>query len=48
MDQQKWGDAEAQVAQVIENPAAGINKAAEDFETEMTRSGSVAAPPQSP
>jgi hypothetical protein len=36
------------VTQVIENAAAGINKAAEDFETEMTRSGRAAAPPQSP
>jgi hypothetical protein len=35
------------VTQVIENAAAGINKAAEDFETEMVRGGSgrAAAPP---
>lgn len=35
MDEKKWNAAEAQVpqvAQVIENAAAGINKAAEDFE----------------
>jgi N-acetylated-alpha-linked acidic dipeptidase len=35
MDEKKWSEAEAQVpqvAQAIENAAAGINKAAEDFE----------------
>ncbi len=35
MDEKKWSDADAQVprlAQVIENAAAGINKAAEDIE----------------
>jgi hypothetical protein len=35
MDEQKWSEAEAQipqVAQAIENAAAGINKAAQDFE----------------
>jgi N-acetylated-alpha-linked acidic dipeptidase len=40
MDEKRWRDAEQQVpqvAQVIENAAAGINKAAEDFETELTR-----------
>ncbi len=35
MDEKKWNEAQAQVpqvAQAIENAAAGINKAAEDFE----------------
>jgi hypothetical protein len=35
MDEQKWNEAGAQipqVAQAIENAAAGINKAAQDFE----------------
>ena len=39
MDEKKWTEAEAQVPQVsrvIENIAAGIDKAAEDFEHEMT------------
>jgi len=38
MDEKKWKEAEAQippVAQVIENVAAGINKAAADFETAL-------------
>jgi hypothetical protein len=38
MDEKKWTEAEAQVPQVsrvIENIAAGIDKAAEDFEHEM-------------
>ncbi|HEY3653528.1 MAG TPA: transferrin receptor-like dimerization domain-containing protein [Steroidobacteraceae bacterium] len=38
MDEKKWTEAEAQVPQVsrvIENIAAGIDKAAEDFEREM-------------
>jgi len=38
MDEQKWREAEAQVpqvAEVIENAAAGIKKAAEDFENAM-------------
>jgi len=40
MDEKKWREAESQVpqvAQVIESAAAGINKAAEDFESEMAR-----------
>jgi hypothetical protein len=39
MDQKKWKEADAQipqVAQVIENVAAGINKAAADLEN-LTR-----------
>jgi N-acetylated-alpha-linked acidic dipeptidase len=38
MDEKKWKEAEAQippVAQIIENVAAGINKAAADFETAL-------------
>jgi N-acetylated-alpha-linked acidic dipeptidase len=38
MDEKKWREAEAQVpqvAKVIEKVAAGINKAADDFESEM-------------
>ncbi len=38
MDESRWKEAESQVpqvAQVIENVAAGINQAAEDFEREM-------------
>ncbi len=38
MDEQKWREAEAQVpqvAEVIERAAAGIQKAAEDFENQM-------------
>ena len=38
MDETRWKEAELQVpqvAQVIENVAAGINQAAEDFEREM-------------
>jgi N-acetylated-alpha-linked acidic dipeptidase len=40
MDEKKWQEAEAQVpqvAQVIENVATGINKAAEDFEHELAQ-----------
>jgi N-acetylated-alpha-linked acidic dipeptidase len=40
MDEKKWQEAEAQVpqvAKVIENAAAGINKAAEDFEAAMSQ-----------
>lgn len=40
MDAQKWREVEAQVpqaAQAIESAAAGIKKAAEDFENEMAR-----------
>jgi N-acetylated-alpha-linked acidic dipeptidase len=40
MDEQRWREAEAQVpqvAQAIESAAAGIEKAAEDFENEMAR-----------
>jgi N-acetylated-alpha-linked acidic dipeptidase len=40
MDEKKWTEAEAQVPQVsrvIESVAAGIDKAAEDFEHEMTK-----------
>jgi DNA-binding ferritin-like protein len=40
MDEQRWREAEAQVpqvAQAIESAAAGIKKAAEDFENEMAR-----------
>jgi hypothetical protein len=36
MDEKKWKEAEAQipqVAQVIENVAAGINKAADDLQS---------------
>ena len=39
MDEKKWREAEAQVpqvAKVIEKAAAGINKAADDFESEMS------------
>jgi N-acetylated-alpha-linked acidic dipeptidase len=39
MDEKKWREAEGQVpevAQVLENVAAGIDKAAADFETEIT------------
>ena len=38
MDQKKWKEADAQipmVAQVIENIAAGINKAADDLEAAL-------------
>jgi N-acetylated-alpha-linked acidic dipeptidase len=40
MDEKKWKEADAQipqVAQAIENAAAGINKAAEDLENAQTR-----------
>jgi len=40
MDEKRWQDAEGQVpqvARVIENAAAGIDKAAADFETELAR-----------
>jgi N-acetylated-alpha-linked acidic dipeptidase len=40
MDEKRWSEAEGQVpqvAQVIENAAAGIDKAARDFETELAR-----------
>jgi N-acetylated-alpha-linked acidic dipeptidase len=40
MDEKKWKEADAQipgVAQVIENVAAGINKAADDLEGAVTR-----------
>jgi hypothetical protein len=40
MDEKKWKEAEAQipqVAQTIENVAAGIDKAAADFETALTQ-----------
>ena len=40
MDEGRWKEAELQVpqvAQVIENVAAGINKAAEDLENEIMR-----------
>jgi N-acetylated-alpha-linked acidic dipeptidase len=40
MDEKRWREAEGQVpqvAQVVEAAAAGINKAAEDFENELTR-----------
>jgi N-acetylated-alpha-linked acidic dipeptidase len=40
MDEKKWKEADAQipgVAQTIENVAAGINKAADDFENAVTR-----------
>jgi hypothetical protein len=39
MDAKKWKEAEAQipqVAQVLENVAAGINKAAEDLQNAQT------------
>jgi N-acetylated-alpha-linked acidic dipeptidase len=40
MDEKKWKEADAQipgVAQTIENVAAGINKAADDLESAVTR-----------
>jgi hypothetical protein len=40
MDEKKWTEAEAQVpqvAQAIESAAAGINKAAEDFEQALAQ-----------
>ncbi len=40
MDEKKWAEAEAQVpqvAQVIENVAAGIGRAAEDLESAMNQ-----------
>jgi hypothetical protein len=40
MDEKKWKEAEAQVpqvAQIIENVAAGIDKAASDFESAMAQ-----------
>ena len=42
MDEKKWREAEAQVPQVaraIETAAAGIDRAAEDFEAEVARAG---------